>query len=63
MVKVWRYRKYDITIDDYRYSTRMATQEWIDRIEANRIEGTEADIDPKHLTDGHTEKNFDPTKA
>lgn len=63
MVKVWRYRKYDISIDDYRYSTRMATQEWIDRIEANRIEGTEADIDAKHLTDGHTEKNFDPTKA
>ena len=33
------------------------------RIEANRIEGTEADIDPKHLTDGHTEKNFDPVKV
>jgi hypothetical protein len=41
--------------------TRMATQEWIDRIEAERIEGTEADIDPKYLTDGHTNKNSDPS--
>jgi hypothetical protein len=64
MVKVWRYRKYDITKDDYFYSTRMGTPEWIDRIEAEKVPGTEADIDAKHLgTEGFTEKNFDPSKV
>lgn len=58
--KVYRYRRYDISIDDYRYSTRMATREHIDRIEAEIIPGTEAEIDDHHLTDGWTKKDFDP---
>jgi len=61
MVKVYRYRKYDITIDDYCYSTRMGTQQWIDRIQAERIEGTEAEIDEKLVTpEGYTAKDFEP---
>jgi hypothetical protein len=63
-VKVYRYRVYDITIDDYRVSTRMATQRRIDKIAATRIEGTEAEIDESLLTPdgiGWTAKNFDPT--
>jgi hypothetical protein len=40
----------------------MGTAEWIDRIEAEQVPGTEADIDPKHLgTEGFAEKNFDPS--
>jgi hypothetical protein len=60
MVKVYRYRVYDITIDDFHYSTRMATKERIERISGERIERTETNIDADLLADGWTEKNFDP---
>lgn len=66
MVKVYRFRVYDAAIDDYRYSTRMATQKRVDKIDgAERIEGTEAEIDAALLIDEleWTAKNFDPNKT
>lgn len=61
-VRVHRYRRYDIAIDDYRVSTRMATKEHIDRIGAEVIDGTEAEIDSSLLIDGWTNKDFDPKR-
>lgn len=60
MVKVHRYRRYDTASDDYLNSTRMATLEQIERIGAEPVPGTEADVDPKFLTDGWTAKDFNP---
>jgi hypothetical protein len=55
----YRYRIYDITIDDYRYSTRYATNHKINRIHAEPVyPGVR--IDEKYLTEGWTDKNFDP---
>jgi hypothetical protein len=62
VTKVYKYRVYDITIDDYRLSTRMATKEHIARIGGDLIPGTEREIDPVLLRDGWTEKNFDPDR-
>ena len=59
-VRVYRYKKYDTQIDDYFTSTRMATQEKIDQIEATAIYGTKRHIDESLLTDGWTRKHFDP---
>ena len=49
---VYKYRKYDITIDDYVYSTRYATMHQINRIEADLIYSNAISIDTKYLTDG-----------
>jgi|ERR1700688_2192478 hypothetical protein len=38
--QVYKYRKYDISIDDYVYSTRYATVTKINRIEAEPVYGT-----------------------
>ena len=59
-VKAHRYKVYDVTIDDYRYSTRMATREHIARIGGVPIAGTEIELDDGLLSEGMTEKNFDP---
>jgi len=62
MVKVYRYRVYDITSDDYRYSSRMATLERIEKIGGERLDDTEANIDEKLLTDGWTRRRFNPDR-
>jgi hypothetical protein len=59
-LRAYRYKVYDITIDDYRYSSRMATREHIARIGGVPIAGTEAEIDSDLLPEGWTAKNFDP---
>jgi hypothetical protein len=60
-VTVYRYRRYDPAIDDYRISSRMATRRHIERIDGEIIPGTEAHVDSSHLeSDGWTKKNFDP---
>ena len=56
---VYRYRVYDIEIDDYRYSTRYATMHKINQIKADAVYPGVM-IDPKYLKDGWTEKGFDP---
>jgi len=58
--RVYRYRVYDIMIDDYRYSTRMATKEQIARVRGEIIPGTERKIDAGLVKDGWTEKDFNP---
>jgi hypothetical protein len=60
--KVYRFRRYDIAIDDYRYSTRMATKEFINRIGAEIIPGSETEIDTNLLSEGMTQKDFDPNR-
>jgi hypothetical protein len=58
-VSVYRFRKYDITTDDYKTSTRMATHEKVAQICAEIIPGTKREINASLLNDGWTEKNFD----
>jgi hypothetical protein len=62
MPKVFKFRKYAPTQDDYVTSTRMATKKKIKQIGAEIIPGTEAKIDDELLKDGWTEKNFDPKR-
>jgi hypothetical protein len=58
-VKVFRFRKYDISIDDYVLSTRLATREQIDRLHAEIVPGTEILIDSQYVKDdGWTDKGF-----
>jgi hypothetical protein len=57
--EVYRYRVYDIMIDDYRYSTRYATMTQINRIRGEAVYPG-AKIDSKYLKDGWTKKDFDP---
>jgi hypothetical protein len=61
-VSVYRFRKYDITTDDYVTSTRMATHEKVAQICAEIIPGTKREIDASLLNDGWTEKNFDQSR-
>jgi hypothetical protein len=63
MPKVFKFRKYAPTTDDYVTSSRMATKKKIKQIDAEIIPGTEAKIDGKFLKDGWTEKNFRPDEA
>lgn len=58
--QVFRYRVYNAGIDDYVESTRMATREKIERIHGEIIAERSAVIDDAFLTDGWTDKNFDP---
>jgi len=62
-VKVYRFRAYDITKDDFIYSTRMATAERIASIRAEAIPGSGREIDAAMLLpEGWTEKHFDPDR-
>jgi hypothetical protein len=62
-IRVYRYRVYDMSIDEYRTSTRMATREQILRIRGEVIQGSEVDVEASLVPDGWTEKNFDPGQA
>jgi hypothetical protein len=60
---VYKYRKYDIRIDDYIYTSRYATMTQINRIEAEPVYSTGIKLDRKHLLpEGWTEKDFDPAR-
>ena len=59
MPKVFKFRKYAITQDDYVTSSRMATRKRIKQLGGEIIPDTEAKIDDAFLKDGWTEKNFD----
>jgi hypothetical protein len=58
MPKVFRFRTYAPTRDDYVTSTRMATKKKIKELGAEIIPDTEAKVDGAMLTDGWTAKNF-----
>jgi hypothetical protein len=61
-VKVWKFRKYDMTTDEYVESARYGTQEAIARIGAERIEETEVTVESGLVDDdGLTEKRFSPS--
>lgn len=60
MPKVFRFRKYVPTHDDYVTSSRMATKKKIKRRGAEIIPDTEAKVDDAMLTDGWTAQNFVP---
>lgn len=54
----YRYRIYDASEDEYRYSTRLATKEQIERI-GGEIVGRGISMDPADLLpDGWTERNY-----
>lgn len=55
----YRYRKYDMDLDDYRCSTRYATIVKINRIAAEPIYPA-VKISKTYLADGWTKKDFDP---
>jgi len=60
-VKVWKFRKYDMTTDEYVESARYGTKEAIARIGAQRIEETEVTITNDLIdSDGLTAKRFSP---
>jgi hypothetical protein len=59
-VRVYRYCRYIPQTDEIKQSTRMATKEKIKAIGAELIKDSERDIDADLVTDGWTEKNFDP---
>jgi hypothetical protein len=56
----YRYRVYDVAIDEYRYSTRYATMTQINRIGGQPLYETGAEVSYKYLTEGWTKKGFDP---
>ena len=61
-VKVWKFRKYDMTTDEYVESTRYGTNEAIARIGAERIEETEVTVNSGQIDgDGLTAKRFTPS--
>jgi hypothetical protein len=61
MVKVYRFRTYNNDTDDYFVSTRMATLEKIKTLKTvEAILESEADTDDSLLTDGLTDRNFNP---
>lgn len=60
MPKVFRFRKYAPTHDDYVMSSRMATKKKIKELGAEIIPDTEAKVDKGLLADGWTAKNFVP---
>jgi hypothetical protein len=63
MRKVFRFRMYDITRDDYVTSTRMATKKKIKEIGGEIVPDSEAKIDDASLTDGLTARYFEPKKV
>lgn len=61
-VKVWKFRKYDMTTDEYVESTRYGTKDAISRIGAERIEETEVTVSNDLIDgDGLTAKRFSPS--
>jgi hypothetical protein len=62
MPKVFKFRKYAPTQDDYVTSTRMATKKKIKQLGAEIVPGTEIKIDGQFVNDGWTEKNFRPSE-
>ena len=63
-IRVYRFQKYASSLGVYVISTRMATREQIERVGAEIMPGTEADIDGHFVNaDGWTERNFDPFAA
>jgi len=61
-VKVWKFRKYDMTTDEYVESSRYATMEAIARIGAECIEETEVTVAGNLIdSDGLTAKRFTPS--
>jgi hypothetical protein len=62
-IRVYRYRVYDRSIDEYRLSTRMATREQIIRIQGEVVQGSDLDVDAALVHDGWTEKHFDPDRT
>jgi hypothetical protein len=61
-VKVWKFRKYDMTTDEYVESARYGTQEAIARIGAELIEETVVTVNSSLLdSDGLTAKSFSPS--
>ena len=63
MPRVFRFRKYAPTTDDYVTSSRMATKKRIKQLGAEIVPGTETKIDGKFLKDGWTDKNFRPDET
>jgi hypothetical protein len=63
MPKVFRFKKFAITTDDYVTSSRMATRKKIREIGGEIVPGSEVKIDNSFLKDGWTERNFDPTQT
>ena len=63
MPKVFKFRKYAPTQDDYVASSRMATRKKIKQLGGEIIPGTETKIDDAFLKDGWIERNFDPKQA
>lgn len=61
-VTVYRYRKYDISRDDYVRSTRMATLDKIEKLCAEALLDKATEIDGSLLIAGEdwTVHNFDP---
>jgi hypothetical protein len=62
MPKVFKFRKYAPTQDDYVTSSRMATKKKIKQLGAEIVPGTEIKIDGQFVKDGWTEKNFRPSE-
>ena len=58
MTKVFRYRVYDASRDDYAESSRMATRAKIRQIGGELIRSSKTEVDAKHLDDGWTAKGF-----
>ena len=63
MPKVFKFRRYDITQDDYVTSTRMATRKKIKELGAEVVPDTEAKVDDEDVKDGLTEKYFRPKET
>jgi len=60
-VKVWKFRKYDMTTDEYVESSRYGTMDAIARIGAECIEETEVTVSSDLIdSDGLTAKRFTP---
>ncbi|WP_428484487.1 hypothetical protein [Rhodopila sp.] len=62
-VKVYRFRLYDITNDDYHLSRRWGTREGIKAVCGMVLEDTETDIDIGLVggeVEGLTERDFNP---
>jgi hypothetical protein len=62
MPKVFKFRMFAPTQDDYVTSSRMATKKKIKQLGAEIVPGTEAKIDGQLLKDGWTDKNFRPSE-
>ena len=59
--KVFRFKLFDITTDDFVVSSRYATDQAIAQIGAQAIHGTEIEIDSTKLDEnGMTAKKFEP---